>query len=254
MIFFSLRGYFQTMKKLTLIFAAFICFQFSYSQNLGGLTIGLNAYRSLEVGSYFSPENKPIISPSVQFMVERKIVGPVRINFGLGFTIKGDQADYKSFKNEEVNMDYYEVRVYDKESIKKISLSYLELPINIVFSYKRLSFYAGPYIARGIFGKLKSEVNYTIVDDYGYYDNQAVSEVYETQLKTSKESGSPYFPGWDFGTQVGIRIQATSGLFIGAEYSRGMSVNEVFLGHTENGLRMYNRGLSLKLSYLGAFK
>jgi hypothetical protein len=124
-------------------------------------------------------------------------------------------------------------------------LSYLELPLNLVYKgllgtgYVMIGF--GPYLGYGIMGKAK-------------FEGGSISYEDDIEFKNTVESGDPltktYFKPLDVGGNVFVGYETAGGLFFQLNSQLGLiSINPEDNRFPENDLSIKNTGFGLSLGY-----
>ncbi|WP_440132737.1 outer membrane beta-barrel protein [Chitinophaga sancti] len=102
--------------------------------------------------------------------------------------------------------------------------TYLQLPLNLIYKYKRWYAGAGPYIARGLGGRFHNRSVYIYGDGVG---NISVTETNgKVEFSSSEDKVKPYnlyMRAMDYGANFIGGYEFKSGLFLNANYSLGLT-------------------------------
>ncbi|ALO16413.1 hypothetical protein L21SP5_02790 [Salinivirga cyanobacteriivorans] len=94
----------------------------------------------------------------------------------------------------------------DTETDMVMSLNYLEIPINAVYSFGEIQVFAGPYVGVGLFGKVKPDEG----DDIDIEFTQDVTEATEDYPVTMLDIGLNFGAGYK--VMDNLQVQAGYGL------------------------------------------
>lgn len=121
--------------------------------------------------------------------------------------------------------------------IGSLNLVYLEIPMNakatLDLGGTKVFVFAGPYLALGLTGKAKSEVNF-----YGETEKDSESVEWGSEDDKAKRL--------DFGLNIGAGAQLTDEISVSLGY--GLGLGNVS-NDTENGYKIQNRVVSLSVGY-----
>ena len=102
----------------------------------------------------------------------------------------------------------------------KVNLTYLELPLNVVYNYNSFFIGAGPSISYGIGGK--GDLYYK-VDIGGNVDENAYDYKVKFDGDENAEDDDYHLNAFEFGANIFAGYQLTNGLFFSAQYNKGLS-------------------------------
>lgn len=135
-------------------------------------------------------------------------------------------------KNSEDNF----VDINNKNVLQKVSITYVEVPINVVFRIPAKSnnflLGAGVAAAMAVKGKITEEVDHTLTRDEG--------------LNFGDDTKDDYGK-YDFGINAIVGYEFHNGWFIQANYNHG--INRLFVGGNPDD-KLYNRYFALRFGYL----
>lgn len=222
---FNINQSIKTTFVLILLFTSINCYsqdktRFSILagpnfQNLNGKTFNGDASENTLVVGFHAGFNIAIpVAPEFYFQP------------GLLFSTKGGKHTTDSFTN-------------------KISLSYLEVPLNLVYraqlgqGYFLLGF--GPYIAYGLMGKRMYERN----------NNETKSDIV---FNSSVESGNPddmaFFKRFDAGGNIFAGYETSAGIFCHLNTQLGMlKINPEYTNRSNDKSVIKNTGFGLSVGY-----
>jgi Outer membrane protein beta-barrel domain len=215
------------MKKILLLSSAFfLAVTSTYAQTISyGINAGLNltkASTTLNVPG-LSEWNNYLTGFHVGAMVDIKF-DAFSIQPGVLFTTKGGKQAIQAYTDDDAFLG---------PQTQKLTLSYLEIPLNILYSFKTsdgsFSLGGGPYAGFGLSAKISSNPTY---DNSGEPQNYAVG------------FGGSGLKNLDFGLNGLIEYRLNSGPFISAGYQYGL-VN-IYNGSDANGK---NQGFSFSAGY-----
>ena len=210
-----------------------------------GVKAGLNFSNVSFTGDEEGLDTKMKIGFNVGGVVNYTISESFDLQSGLSLTTKG-------FKSE---FSYSQDNGYKYESKNTFSLTYLEIPINAIYKIEKLQIYAGPYLAFGLAGKMKSE--WSEIDGADSYSGND-----EYKLKP-KSSGYDYdslgdeeaaFRGFDYGLNFGIGYELGP-VLVNAGYSLGLGNVDVDdkdgnYSFLDEDNKMKNGVISLSATYM----
>lgn len=176
--------------------------------------------------------NKPKVGPLAGLVAEVDF-GKLSFRPELNFVQKGSKSYISGFDEN------------------KFSLSYLELPLNVVYKMdlgskgSKVFFGLGPAIAFGIGGKIKTTDNVN-------------GEVYSTKVKFDGKKDATddkaHFKALDLGLNIVAGYQMKSGLFARLAFTNGFSnlypEKNYSVGGTTYKQSYKNRGVSLAVGYM----
>ncbi|TYZ09552.1 PorT family protein [Hymenobacter lutimineralis] len=201
---------------------------------LNAATIGVNL-EDEDDEEDFNP--KMILGPQVGVTVNAQF-GSFAIQPSLLFAQKG----YRIQEDEEDGG----IKVEYKSTTR---LSYLELPVNFVYTLGEedgFQLFAGPYVGFGISGKDKSEISLQ-------YNGQKNSDSQETDIVFANEYGDDedkdYLRGLDYGLNAGLGYKAGP---IQAQLGYGLGLGNL-ITNSKSGEKpddkIHNRVLHLSVAY-----
>lgn len=162
---------------------------------------------------------------------------------GILFTSKGWNFDTDDFNNM-IEVDGY----------RRVSLSYLEIPLNVAFKSNAFQVYAGPYLAIGIGGKNK--MDYTISfpgKPVTYKDEWKLKPKFGEVKEADLEEGGAWYAGLDYGLNFGLGYTVGSILIQGG-YSLGLgNMRPKYEDDSANDRSDHkdsNRVITISVSYL----
>jgi len=146
---------------------------------------------------------------------------------------KGYSVDVKEMLEEAAADEGLYLDIDDYKGYLRMNYNYIEVPVNLVYKYGGLQFSAGPYVAFGIWGKMKMdfsfEVNNEKIDNDDLFDKDsyklqpvwgtADDDVVEEYL--DDDDVAELFRAFDFGLNLGIGYQVNRILF-NVAYSFGL--------------------------------
>lgn len=222
-------------KRMFVLFAAVIMSAAAFSQGFG-LKAGVNLQTingKDEAGDKL--ENDMTIGFSGGLNYEISIAEGFYLQPGLNFALKGAKAteEYEYF--EEV----YKVDV-------KMNLSYLELPIHLVYKPElgsgKIIVGFGPYLGFGIGGKLKEEYEGESEEIDVKFKNKVTEEDWEEDAMFVRplDAGADVFFGYEFPFKLSVQFNAQLGLLnLSPEYEGAEDDDSVFK----------NTGFGISLGY-----
>jgi hypothetical protein len=179
------------MKKLLLLTACAAAFTVNSFAGIGiAPVVGLNM--SNNTGTSASGA-KMKIGVHLGVMLNFDITEHLSIEPGLLYSMKGSKQDYT-------------IPIIDSTVEYKLSLNYLEIPINVVYHFGEqgaggFMVHAGPYLGYALSGK------------------QKVGDSEESLTFKKDEDG---FKRMDFGLNFGLGYQLPMGVFVRAQYGLGL--------------------------------
>ena len=205
-----------------------------------GVKAGLN-FSNMSVPSDFDVDAKMKIGFNIGGVVNYTLSESFDLQSGLSLTTKGFKYD----GSESNGSDKFEYN-------GTYSLTYLEIPFNAIYKIDKLQLSAGPFLAFGLAGKMKSEYSYT-----DGVDTESGSE--ESKLKP-KSSGYDYdsleddedaFRAMDYGINFGVGY-LLGPVLVNAGYSLGLG-NVSVDGEDDDWAddnKMKNGVISLSATYM----
>ena len=210
------------MKSIS-IFAMLMILLTSYS-------INLKAQVGIQAGASFANWSVKPSDSENPFKYKTGITAGLftRIPFGTGFSLQ-----------PAINFVQKGCTQKDEYSIDKITLNYIEIPVNFVYTLKDNGFFigAGPSVAFGISGKEK----YVDKSDPSY------SETNTIKFGTSTDDESKLKPT-DIGANLLAGYQMASGFLITANYNIGLS--DIHNWDTDEKVTLKNNYFSIRIGYL----
>jgi hypothetical protein len=203
------------MKKLLLSFAAFTALYTSANAQIGfAPEVGLNISSVRE--KVFGDKVDGIKSRpgfKIGASVDLPIVGGLSIQPGLFYSMKGGK--YK---------DEYSVGSITTTTESKLTLSYLEVPVNVVYKFSRekqgFFVFAGPYVGYAIGGKTKVKTTTGSLSSENTEDVDFGGDKGDTKRL-------------DVGANVGLGYMISAGGFVRAQYGHGFA-NLIEGGDSDN--------------------
>lgn len=109
---------------------------------------------------------------------------------------------------------------YSIDAKDKVNLTYLELPLNVVYNYNSFFIGAGPSISYGLSGK--GDVYYKFSFD-GNADENAYDYKVKFDGKENADDDDYHLNAFEFGANIFAGYQLPNGLFFSAQYNKGLS-------------------------------
>jgi hypothetical protein len=201
------------------------------------LSLGLHATGNLSDASiktfdFVNPTKKSRVLPGGGIVADYRISPSLTLRSGVNFLQQG-------IKLNATITDIGE-QVTNIETQAKANLSYLQVPVNLLYTTKgALSFYAGggPYVSFGLSGKTKQEITYK------YEDGSSETEKEETDAFKKDENGDAAFKRFDYG------VGALAGVKMGnlfAHVGYQLSLGNISKAEQE---KYKHRGLQLTVGY-----
>lgn len=222
------------MKKILLLAVVATAFSFSAtSQSTFGFQVGGNlASVKYEDGSGKKTVNDPRIG-AIAGLVADVPMGVLSFRPELNFIQKG----FKNTSNESVlGVDY--------NTEKKLTLNYVELPLNFVYNLQagtgKVFFGLGPNFGFGLSGEAKSKFT---------AGSTTTEETIDVKFDGEKSptDGKRHYKRFDVGGNVLAGYQSDMGFTFNVGYTLGFS-DIAPNDNSDNTLK--NRGLTLKLGYM----
>ncbi|MDX9696612.1 MAG: porin family protein [Bacteroidales bacterium] len=219
------------MKKVTkiLILIVFVAFATESFAQKFGLKAGLNFANMLNKNDDItsSDEYKSKLGFQVGPVVEFDLTDMFSLETGVIFSTKG-------FKTEDAGTSIFG----DWETVSRINLNYLDIPVNLRAGYDIGSIKVigniGPYIGIALSGKEKIET--TIDGD---------TDINETKLEIGSDKGEDNIKRTDFGLNIGASA-AYKEFEVGLNYGLGIAN---LSPSTDNGTKFKNRVFSITFAY-----
>ena len=178
------------------------------------------------------------------------------IQSGLLFTIKGYNDDLDEMA-KELDAEF-DVSGIELEGSSTARLNYLEIPIHFAYGINdKLQLFAGPYVAIGFGGKLKSDITMKFGGE-----SEALGEETITLKSVIGEADyadlgdeEDFVNGLDFGLNVGLGYKVTPAILVNAGYSLGLGnlnpskIKDV-TDYEPKDYKMSNNVISLSVTYL----
>ncbi|WP_035567708.1 outer membrane beta-barrel protein [Hymenobacter sp. IS2118] len=214
-----------------------------------GPRVGLNATTlNYDFKDDDEPDSKTALGAQVGLSLNAQF-GKLSVQPSLLFTMKGDKAEdsgRETFGGSDPVTIVYDVK-------QTIRLNYIELPVNLVYSTNGaeggFQVFAGPYVALGLGGKVKSESKVTITAN-GQTETESESE--SNNIKFASEEGDDdklYLRALDAGFNLGMgykvggaQVQLGYGLGLGNLIPKDQD------GKDPEG-KVRNRGFQLSFAY-----
>jgi len=178
------------------------------------------------------------------------------IQSGLLFTIKGYNDDLDEMA-KELDAEF-DVSGIELEGSSTARLNYLEIPIHFAYGINdKLQLFAGPYVAIGFGGKLKSDITMKFGGE-----SEALGEETITLKSVIGEADyadlgdeEDFVNGLDFGLNVGVGYKVTPAILVNAGYSLGLgnlnpSKIKDYADYEPKDYKMSNNVISLSVTYL----
>ncbi|GAA3961250.1 porin family protein [Hymenobacter antarcticus] len=195
--------------------------------------------------------------PSSKYQYGAQVGATLNAQFGnlsvqpsLLFTMKGDQA--KS-SGSESNTFGGQTFSYTYETKQSLRLNYLELPVNLVYSTNGaeggFQVFAGPYVALGLSGKVKSDSKTTITAGGATQTNSSSDESDVEFVSKEGKDDKAYLRNLDAGFNMGVGYKVGG---IQAQLGYGLGLSNLVPNDTNDkdpDITVRNRGFQLSLSY-----
>lgn len=206
------------MKKLLLLFISMIEAAGGYAQLSINPEAGINFSTAVSKNDNLKTDSKYRIGYKAGALVDISIYNGVYIEPGIFYTVKG------------VTLNTSAVGVLSEN---KITLNYLEVPINIGYKYNfdkagAMFVFAGPYWGIGLNGKNESHTNGMSAENDIKFGHKVTDEFIKA----------------DFGLNVGAGYVLLSGLYFRLQYGAGLCN----ISNVEN-TSWKNRAWSASLGY-----
>jgi hypothetical protein len=201
------------------------------------LSLGLHATGNLSDASIktldiINPTKKSRVLPGGGVVVDFAVSPAVTVRSGVNFLQQGVKLN--------ANITDIGEQVTEIQTQAKANLSYLQVPLNVLYTTKgALSFYAGggPYVSFGLSGKTKQETTYK------YEDGTSETEKEETDAFKKDENGDAAFKRFDYG------VGALAGVKMGNVFAHvGYQFSLGNISKTEQE-KYKHRGLQLTVGY-----
>ncbi len=140
---------------------------------------------------------------------------------GLDFVQKGGKINTRLLENGEPVA----------EGSSTLSLNYLQLPVNVMFKFKRLFIGAGPVLGLGINGKEKDMFDSSITTGKINFGNSETDDL------------KPF----EFGLNMLAGYKLSNGLFINAMFNLGL--NNI-APNAQSDAKFHNKGFALRIGYM----
>lgn len=155
---------------------------------------------------------KNLIDFNLIALANAKIAQPFFLQFGLGLSQKGSKIKFNvNFRDEYNNY----IGIGEENFIYRIT--YLELPLNLIYSYKKLLLGGGSYLAYAIAAKSI----YTPSNLWSFYQLNSNS-AHKSDLPIGNDNNSIIKP-LDFGFNFLADYKLNYGLSIGVNYGLGIT-------------------------------
>ncbi len=122
----------------------------------------------------------------------------------------------------------------------KVSLSYLEVPVLLLykpdFGYDHLLLGAGPYLALGVGGKVRSEGT---VQDIQFKNNVSLDDP-DAPYFRKFDAGLSFLVGYEMSSRVSVQLNASFGI---------AEINPVYEGEPDDRSSYRNNGFGISLGY-----
>jgi hypothetical protein len=177
------------MKRVIVLMIGIASTATAFSQ----LSLGLHATGNLSDASiktfeFVNPTKKSRVLPGGGIVADYKVSPSVTVRSGINFLQQGIKMN--------ATIEDIGEQVTQIETQAKANLSYLQVPVNVLYTTKgAVSFYAGggPYVSFGISGKTKQETTYK------YEDGTSETEKEEGDAFKKDENGDAAFKRFDYG-------------------------------------------------------
>lgn len=183
------------------------------AQTTFGVRLGLNAsnlnYKAADSNDEI-PESDMLLGAQGGVVMNAQF-GNLAIQPALLYSMKGDKLQEKDSETETFGGNTYTYS-YDVKSTRR--LSYLELPVNFVYSTNGaeggFQVFAGPYLALGVGGKVKYEGDYTTTMNGRVIDSGSESESFKIKFanKYGDDEDTEYVRTLDAGLNFGLGYKA----------------------------------------------
>ncbi len=230
-------------RFLLLIVLAALCFPVRAQVNFG-IKAGANLSNIHQVYKYRSDEfgTKMKVGFHIGLISDMPINEMLSFQPGILFTSKGWNFDMNEFN------DLFEVDGYSR-----VSLSYLEIPLNLAYKSNALQIYAGPYLAIGIGGKNKMDYSINFpVKPINFKDEWKLKPKFGEVKEADLEKGGAWFTGLDYGFNFGLGynfgpILIQGGYSLGLGNMRPKYEDDSATDRSDN--KDSNRVITLSVSY-----
>jgi len=236
------------MKKIFLVILLFVSLN-AFSQLKYGVKLGANF---ANVNQNFANSDdefgtKIRLAYSFGAIIEYEFSEVISLQSGLQLSSKGYSWDL-----EDGLIDGESVDGFDRYLI-----TYLEVPINVVYKISDFRIIVGPYIAFGISGKNKYDYTYTFNGSDGIVkgddDIKFKGKLNETDWNNSNNSNNEYVKGLDYGLSFGIGY-SVGPMMINAGYDMGLAnlvpdIEIAGFDFNAKDFKTTNRVMNLSVSY-----
>lgn len=215
-----------------------------------GPRVGLNATKlNYDFDGEDEPKSKFVYGAQVGLSMNAQF-GNLSVQPSLLFTMKGDKVEESESETFSANGQMISVSYENKETL---SLNYLELPVNLVYSTNGaeggFQVFAGPYVALGLSGKGKQDSKATITMG-GSTTTESDSEEIDIEFANKEgDDDKGYLRQLDAGFNMGVGYKVGA---IQAQVGYGLGLVNLVPNDSDGNkpdLKVNNRGFQLSLSY-----
>lgn len=205
------------MKNIMLVMSLFMATYVVAQPTLGIHANGIRATMKME--STDGDESETINYKEGLYSWKVGVVAKMPIGTNLSFMpqlnllSKGGKFE-ESESGNEMGIDY------SIEAKDKVNLTYLELPLNVVYNYNSFFIGAGPSISYGLSGK--GDVYYKFSFD-GNVDENAYDYKVKFDGDENADDDDEHLKAFEFGANIFAGYQLPNGLFFSAQYNKGLS-------------------------------
>jgi len=163
-------------------------------------------------------------------IIEKKLAGQFYLQPQLLISREGGKSVYEKY---DVEYNYSKIVAHT---------TYIELPMNIVYKFRRWYCGAGPYIARGVGGRFHSETINALPGSY-ISEYRVMGKVKFNSKGSGERYDEWYMRSLDYGLNFIGGYGLTKRLFFNANYNLGLS------GIYGNGSKVRNRYWGVSVGY-----
>ncbi|WP_139925845.1 porin family protein [Hymenobacter sp. DG01] len=215
-----------------------------------GPRLGLNATKLNFDLEDDGPDTKYIFGPQVGVTLNAQF-GNLALQPSILFSPKGTKIEVIEEGSATSNGETYSIRSEEKATIR---LSYLEVPVNLVYSTNGadggFQVFAGPYLGIGLSGNYKAENNYSASLNGQVVESMSGSADADIKFVGKASDGDePEFRRLDFGLNAGLGYKAGS---FQAQLGYGLGLSNL-IPKSDDGddsdNKIHNRGVQLSVAY-----
>jgi uncharacterized protein (UPF0333 family) len=204
-----------------------------FSQVSVGITAGYSIAKFKEDSKMTAPTitNSFISTWHAGVIAETKIAGRLYFQPQLLLSKKGNKYE----------LVYKENDVYNRQ---ETHLTYLELPLNVVYKFNGLYVGAGPYIARALKGTYDNYMTYVQPEDGTVHETSYKADIEISSHPKRLEDANPlYYRPMNYGVNFLAGYELKNGWFVNVNYSLGLTDNYV------DKVGQYNRTGGVSVGY-----